>query len=168
MLSFIEALKTKSSEIQKTREAPKFIPQAPLQVEVPKVVTLRVELVVNRNRIDLFFSDKPEARVLELLKLNGWHFRPSDRAWYHQDNLNNRKFVSQELSNDPSLLDQTYDDQGPAMISSDVEEESKDLPDSFLIYKRQVNDLLAELKIDSADLMLLAISKLHDQIFTKH
>jgi hypothetical protein len=167
MSAFINALKARSTSIpDKYQQAidQKFIDagvhinpivETPKQEEKKELI-INIDLVANRNRIDVFFSDKPDQYILDMLKANGWHHKKIPvPVWYHQDNQWNRDFLNQ-------LLNLNIESKG--MISADVEP-SELTP--FDIYKRQCAELIEELKIDSADLALIAIDTLHKQAFSK-
>ncbi len=169
MTSFLEALKN-----QPTTTAPVTRSKSPEPI-------VSVELVTNRNRIDVFFSVKPNQDILDDLKLNHFKYRPSDRAWYTYDNRIQRSYLAHKF-NLPELIDSPapYNEQPYAPVSTDEKQFDTAHPSpsieliqpegsaEYVKFKQQTNELLAELKIDAADLMLLAIDTLHKKTFNNH
>lgn len=174
-MSFINALKNQSSAMTQSRKPTVLAKKIAATVEAhrnPLIVT--VDRVLNRNRLDIFFNQKPSEDILTLLRLHNWHFRPSDKAWYHQDNETNRMFCEQTFN-------ASFSDSGD--VSQGESEDRADFSDSvtltsstnesgeqsaFEIYKQQCDELIAHLGVNPADLALIAVSALHKATFNKH
>lgn len=187
--SFLEALKAKSLQEQNNLVqnqqaiAPIILPYIPSNpAPAPKLI-ITVDRVLNRNRLDVFFSEKPSNDILQSLRDRGFHYRPSDRAWYHKDSEDNRLFLESkfgasfmlsgdvednenyEVSDNAMLDNVVVPDNSVTLTSVNNAKDEADPASVFEQYKKQVKDLCEALKIDPADLALLAISKLHDQTF---
>lgn len=103
MESFKDMAARKAREIQAAKAAKQV--NTPVggtikQVAAPEIVQpepvkilANVEQVLNRNRLDIFFPEKPAAEVLQQLRDNGFWFRPSDKAWFNKDTAEVRAFV---------------------------------------------------------------------------
>jgi len=156
--TFLNALKQKANEVQAT-QIPTPKPD-PLPAYAPIV---NIDLVLNRNRIDVFFNEKPSDEILCGLRGQGFHYRPSDKAWYHQDTQTNRDFLN-------SLLKCDIAQKG--IVSGDIEPStdyrpSEELSPEFVKFRSQTNELLEHLKCEPADLMLIAIDALHKSTFSR-
>lgn len=139
-------------------------PQVDQQVDpVTGPITVRCERVLDRNRIDLFFSAIPSEDTRTLLKDQGFKFNPDTKAWYHKDCLVNRMFLAATFDL-PDLMQDVYnDDVKPEII------EETELNPIWSKYKKQVNALLAADKtLDPADLMIKAIDCLYIQTFKEN
>lgn len=130
--------------------------------------TPTIELILDRNRIDIFFPRKPEQFVLDRFHQYGWKYRGLDKAWYHQDTFGNRTLLNvwfnAEIETDiptsepfAEIIDPVQPKEEPEVTGSP----------EYVKFKRQVNELISELKIDCADLMLLAVDSLHKAKFGK-
>lgn len=177
--AFLQALQAKRTIPQQTETKPKPKPipvVAPIQpkpiaipgVNVTAKPTLTVERVINRKRIDLFFSSKPDDDVLGSLHGNGWRYRPSDKAWYNKDDECTRHYLKMKFNIE---LEEARSVEMPVEFKPDEHhKELKPTPvvgDSnpkFEQFKSKVNRLIEYFKIEPADLMLLAI----DALFEKH
>lgn len=132
------------------------------------VINVRAERVLDRGRLDLFFSSKPVQETLNKLRDQGFRWNPDNKTWYHKDNLINRLFVADTFGLSELLQDQFNDDPKIAdngkesTISSDPMVEHSPEYETF---KKQVNALQKELKLDAADLMLKAIDFLYTSTF---
>jgi len=183
--SFLEALKKRSEQINSgiTQTRPEIkVPESlkPIESEVtetPLIVTC--DRVLNRKRLDLFFSRRPDQEVLNKLHGANWHFRPKDKAWYHFDSEENRQFCIDNFNADFDQLDRTQDSEAPEVPDTDEapNNESKQVTltssrdeysSEYDKYKQQVNELMAELKLDAADLQLMAIDMLHKKLFSQN
>ncbi len=120
--------------------------------------TLIIERVLNRKRLDLFFSSKPDADTLESLHNCGWCYRGTDKAWYHVDTERNRHYLKRKFN-----ISVSEDSDHIADDAVTVNEpESKDSPE-FAEFKRKVNILVEHLNVSPADLMILAIDALFEK-----
>lgn len=171
--AFLSALQSQSQTLttQLQQSKPKVLEAAP--VDTLKVT---IDLVVNRNRIDVFFSQKPSDSVLDSLRSNGFHYRPSDKAWYHQDNLVNRKFLNSTFDADLEVSEMATEVTGKTQQTIVVAPSLPEVTDSdtyespyndshYQVYRGQVNQLIEKLQIQPADLMLRAIDCLYVQVF---
>lgn len=166
--NFLAALQAKRTVPEIAAEVQTFA--TPISATKP---TLIVERVLNRNRIDLFFSNKPDQKILDSLNNHGWHYRGKDKAWYHQDSEENVLYLCKMFNVGAELHE--YKKTSTGKIEPDTEliysepvqvtanSEITDTP-QFTEFKRKVNLLVDHLKIDMADMMLLAI----DALFAKH
>lgn len=121
--------------------------------EVVAPITVRCERVLDRNRLDLFFSSKPDLETRTMLKEQGFTFRDDRMCWQHKDCLINRLFLADKFGLSELMQDQFNDDLKPEVSSE------------FGKFRSQVDRLVEHLKISSADLMLQAIECLHDKTF---
>lgn len=135
------------------------------------VDTVKIERVLNRNRIDIYFPEKPSEEIRSRLKDRGFRFDPERCAWYHKDTLLNRVFLSEHFnaqglitSDDlDSIQGEVADDLSKSIVEEPVT--ASEGSEVYQQYKKQVNALIEELKIDPADLMLLAIDTLYRSTF---
>ena len=187
MNAFIQALQAKSAAINQARVpvTPKPVPCLHTTPEIAKafglnkmptslvkqdVQAVTVNIVVDRNRLDIFFAIKPDSATLASLHAWAWHYRPSDKAWYHLDCEANRQYLRDTFNLDIDSKVDPVVDSNPllgvdAVPTANVEVESSD---RFEMFKRQVNELSEGLKLDPADLMLEAIACLHKATFTRN
>ena len=126
----------------------------PLSETKPHII---VERVINKHRIDLFFNSKPDDVTLAALHKNGWHYRPSDKAWYHKDATEQHVFLELELG---IVIEEKKLEEPP--IADSFTQNTEELPE-YTEFKRQVNVLVEHLKVSPADLMLLAIQALYEK-----
>lgn len=181
--TFLNALKNKSASVQAlmqqtAKSTPQTIPAnhgillnskfgtpdqtiVPLDVvpDAPKM-TVNIERVLNRNRLDIFFSDIPEKSVRTTLKDKGFRFDGERKAWYHKDTLLNRLFLADTFGADELRTLDTPADVAIPSTDTDVEYSSE-----YQAFKSQCNALQSELKLDAADLMLKAIECLYNHTF---
>ena len=193
MNAFLASLQAQAAIINTDSKPKKPITQSPAPIDPPSTsdkLIVTVERVINRKRLDVFFSRKPSDQILAQLRGQGFRFRPSDRAWYHQDNENNRLFCEINLgaSFDDSDADthavitdddtQAFKDSNQVTLTCAVSKSPSDsvttaidsvqsFTPEFERYKMQVNQLIEHLKMEPADLQLLAIDYLHKFIFHK-
>ena len=213
--AFLSALKSKASQIQKDRSDKPINgktynltgsgnsimngnswAESEVKPETPKQ-RIDVNLVLNKNRIDLKFALKPDEATLDLLRNAGWHYRPTDRAWFHKDEDHRRQWINDNFGTEIEMRSEYTQDpinDGSISVWEELQKAQASDPvvvtdpdpviktakidpviiqngmvmthaDTFEIYKRQIDDLLEHLGISPADLQVLAISKLHDQMF---
>jgi hypothetical protein len=180
MNAFLSALQAKAPNPIQTPPAPK-----------PKL-ELRIELVSSRNRIDLFFSEIPPEDTRRFMKQKGFRFNPDSKAWYHQDNEEHRDFCRKMFGATLDAYLTPYqphydgcdanDNECTACTDNVGEHTCEPLPDvpptqplielcetpvtpEFAKFREQTNQLIEQLKIEPADLMLVAIDALHREIF---
>lgn len=218
--SFLQALKTKSAAIQSTRDnTPKQpVKQPPLvtatqisraiqtgqvkttpkpiaSIAMPQMVQdikliTSVNVVANKNRLDVLFNRKPEQPILDSLKDQGFKYNPVTKAWYHKDNKFNRSYLALFFGADFPLEETEYTDhdlvndidptdpdvQQSITLTAQVNEaptpeESKPIAytpsqsPNFERYKDQVNKLSEFHQLDPVDLMMLAIDALYTRTF---
>lgn len=194
-IDFLSALKGKASAIQATRKDTskpvptpnKYIPQTPTvkphpvsppYPKLPEAQIDRVEIVERDNRIDLYFTDKPTPDQRGVLKTAGWWFAAERTCWFHFDGEVNREFLRKTYNLDIDRKPESISLVAPAdtsftfavpspEITADQSDPHTEEPQEYLRFKVQVNELLTELKIDAADLMLIAINALHKVTFSK-
>jgi hypothetical protein len=147
-------------------------PVLPEPIHIPEV---RIERVLDRGRIDVYFSDKPDDRTLEILRGNGFRFRPSDKAWFHADNGRNRCILEDLLGvefENPFVKEcGVHDSTAGVPVDKGEDADMRDVvPASpeFERYRQQVDELIEHLNIRPADLMLLAIDALHKTTFGRN
>lgn len=187
MDSFLNALKNKSATIQATQFTPvkpdPIVAPVPVQDPIPVPITVKIERVLNRNRLDVYFSDIPSVEVRDNLKDQGFRFDGERKAWYHKDTLLNRLFLHNTFGAPDLLTVETPNSdyeplihtvpeerigdtiKTPQIVNLETEEDSEKVSEEFRRYKMQVNALVAELKLDPADLMIRAIGCLYDSVF---
>lgn len=168
-MTFMNALKSKADKIQSERETEKQYPKAP---EAFRMYTVTVDIVINKNRLDVFFSEKPSEQDLETMRNGGFHFRPKDKAWYHKDSKENREYLTQNLG---IKFDTIQDAPQPAIAApiasaplaqSGNEEQSQDsaleLSPDFIRYRKQHAELISIFNCDPIDLHMKAIDALYN------
>ena len=157
--AFAKALAAKAAAIQAKYDA-----KAPKKVEpVQEEVRVTVDLVANKNRIDVFFSAKPSESVLSELREKGFHFRPSDKAWYHQDNIKNRSWLVERFNapldiNLSELMEDILDEPGEI-----EEQEAEELVDGKSEYHRIIDALCAHYNESPADVCVRAVKLLYSE-----
>lgn len=186
--AFAAALAAKAKAIQAKYDAA----QAPAKVKpepTPEPVRVTVDIVANKNRIDVYFSAKPSDSVLSELRSKGFHFRPSDKAWYHQDNTSNRAFLIErfnahieiELSKLAALdddLDQVLTDaeikaacakNAPTLDAEDIIEAyaaaEPEVVEVKSEYHRIIDALCEHFGESPADVCVRAVKLLHSETF---
>lgn len=144
------------------------------QTFVNPIQEIKIERVLNRNRIDIYFPEKPSEAIRGKLKDRGFRFDPERCAWYHKDTLLNRVFLSETFNAQGLIVSDDLDSiQGEVAndLQKSIVEEREPLGEGsevYQTYKKQVNALIEELGIDPADLMLLAIDTLYRATFKHH
>lgn len=185
--TFLNALKLKSATVQTdlANQAKDKQTKASLQAKAIETLfdidtdvvngLIRVERVLNRNRLDIYFPQKPTEYVRSLLKTHGFRFNDERVCWYHQDNLQNREFLVRQFNasfSDSAEVPQSTESHDSESAHSqgrvealqstgnDPEKDSGD-SETWQRFKMQVNALQSELGLDSADLMVTAIDCLY-------
>ena len=148
---------------------PRDTVQSQIHVESDTKPVLTVDRVLNRGRLDLFFSFKPDDRVLRILNENGWHYRGKDKVWYHKDAKPQHDFLYIEFgirisSDSDTIADDAVTTIDPTPVKSVPDVQPQELPE-YEEYKRQAAALIEALKIDAADLMLIAVNHLYQKHF---
>jgi len=146
---------------------PEPIPE-PMPEPTPEpILTVRIEVVANRNRLDVYFSAKPSADIREYLKRKSFRFNDDRLCWYNQDNQINRNFLTQMFNaqfDEPYISDEIETPKTTETTELEVKHEAF-TSQKFELYKEQVNQLSLKLQVDPADLMILAVSALYDKTF---
>lgn len=150
-----------------------------VDARIDRPTIYKVERVLNRNRLDVYFDVCPTELQRRNLKDQGFRWNPDKVCWYHKDTLANCKFLEsvfnvqgldtidsfkvadsetdkskdEPISNPESFHDESKID--PLLESSEI----------FREYVRKVNALQAHLGIDTADLTIKAITCLYDNTF---
>lgn len=181
--TFLNALQSKATQAQAARTV------KPADVRIPKgaakALQVTIERVVNRHRLDVFFSHVPSRTVLDSLKEHGFKWNKDRLCWYHADTKMNRAyltlcfgetFIGDQYETDVTGSTETQDSaptlptprlESPIPVidsTGDANQERIPFSPEYERYKQQVNELLAHTKIDAADLMLQAIDCLHKQL----
>lgn len=161
-----------------------LLQHAPMQNYESKQLTVTIDRVLNRHRLDVFFNQKPSEEILKSLRAHDFHYRPSDKAWYNKDTETNRIFLeyafgahfvdssdvedskSYEVS-DNSILDNVVVPENSVTLTSVNNEKDLEVSPQFAKFRSQTNELLEHLKCEPADLMLIAIDALHKQTFSR-
>lgn len=126
--------------------------------------------MLNKNRLDVFFSTKPSDDILKQLKDRCFSFDYQRICWYNKDTDVNREFLKHYFNADFPEVKPIDIQSGQLAIKAPnlpvVESDesgdtnTKGTPE-YLKYKHQVNRLIDALGIDAADLILLAIDTLY-------
>lgn len=161
---------------------PRYAPAPPSNYNEP-VITVRVEVNTGASggdRIDLYFSRKPTDQTIANLRAADFRAKQDSRGdwfWYHRDCPENRRFCEVNFGADFSDIDapSTPAAKPEIVVSDDVTIQGAKLADAakaelpginaFARYKEQCAQLQAELKVDGADLAILAVACLHKQTF---
>lgn len=163
--AFLEALQKKTQSIQNQRNtlpqginSPKIIKPEPI-TEVKKQ-EIRIEFVINKKRIDLFFIPSADDKTIDLLVNHNWQWELSSNHFCKEDTNENRKFLIKHFNAKIELLEEETPEtfQKSDLILNDVSPE-------FATYRMQVNKLLETLKCEPAGLMLIAINCLYNEHF---
>ncbi len=136
---------------------------APIQNYANGPLEVTIELPQGSNRIDVFFSRKPDADILSKLRDAGFWYRPSDKAWYHKDSECNRQICRMLFGAEIEDYDTKQLEVVEAAPIVDDSEES-----SYDVYKRQCDELVKALGLEFPDLALHAIDCLHRQTFKRN
>lgn len=115
-----------------------------------------IEVVTSHNRIDVTFSSKPQTTVLEQLKAAGFWYRPSDKAWYHQDNNLNRRVLNTLFNAGLSIeIEVPAETAAPGVLPAETVQDT--VTDDFKQYQAQVDALCALWSCSKSDCLLKAI-----------
>lgn len=186
MSTFLQALKAKSAAIHnpidpnrkateinnrnalidnsvKKDHADKAI-QAYLNDKNAKSMTVsRIERILNRNKLHVYFEHEVTTDAKQCLESRGFMFNPSLNCWHNQDNSENIDFLIEKFGAPDSLRTATLSNSKVSTEPEQTEHTSHSEP--FLKYIRQVDALKEALKIDSADLCMLAVDCLYNKTF---
>lgn len=130
----------------------------------PEDLTCKVRVLLATNELEVWFNKHPGNHWAGVLGQAGFHANGS--SWFAPDTQERRIFCREALSaKDLELL--------PEPVAPAPEPEIKIVvrdtpPDNtpFGIYKRQVDELCAELKMEPTDMFLFAIDALHKATFS--
>lgn len=165
--TFDELLKKRSAALAsdlQNNEKPKPLPNPIDQNEV------NINLVLQHQRIDIWFKNEPEHRIKDSLNHYGFDFRLADKTWEHFDDNDTRRFINRLLNTDIEMDPDDLSDQ-PLVSTKEVEDTlstlipEKDLS-PFGIYKDQVDSLLLHFNCEMPELQLKAIDTLHKITFS--
>lgn len=137
----------------------------------PQQNNMYIELVVNANRIDLSWDRPPFDSTLRLLKDNGWRWDEDRRKCRHEDTQAIREWLRKtfqadiEDKNPPPAIPPVQPPTPPVTAETP---EDEPIDEVFAVYRRQIDELIIELKISPADLQLRAIDALHKQVFPRN
>lgn len=147
-----------------------------------------VQVNSTRNRLDVYFHQKPTDECRSLLKADNWMFSGERLCWFHADTEDNRRFLRDNFGVKLDPKDQGpvipdtiaplkpvrlspagggYLQDTPAQVTVPETTSTDDMGPGFERYRKQVDELIAELRIAPADLMLLAINVLHKRTFSR-
>lgn len=131
-------------------------------------ITVKIDHVINKNRLDIFFSARPEQDTIHILKSNGWYYRGKDLAWQHQYKQENIRFIQEKII--PFFECDSYPvmevtEKNEPQIDTPLNDLDEPLPSvctndhlvKFETYCRQVDYLKLQLKIDLQELLYQAI-----------
>lgn len=183
MSNFLAALQAKSAKLSATMGNVAALPVAPIAapIVVPPVLTpapiqnyaatslqVTVELPIGSNRIDVFFSRKPDADILSKLRDAGFWYRPSDKAWYHKDSECNRQICRMLFGAEIEDYDtnRIYAEDKVTVANAPIVDNSEE--SGYDVYKRQCDELVKALGLEFPDLALHAIDCLHRQTFKRN
>lgn len=160
--AFQDLLKQKSDALSKRMNQNKK-PEEPLEC------TVTVVDIKNPAELHVWFNRYPGPNIIADLKAAGFKWNAS--VWWALDSESKRAFCRARLNarelepyTPQPTVTATPPEPAPQLIV--VPDPEPELDDSaFGIYKRQVRELIEHLKIDVADLQLLAIDKLHKSTF---
>lgn len=129
-----------------------------------------VDLVNSHNRIDIFFDMVPSNSQRHSMKQHGFRYNPDRVCWYHKDTPLNRKFLFERFN----VMDLDIDDKESESITVgqiqaikpmlEIQDTAKEKPD-YIVYKKQIAELLQVLNCDFADLPLIAVNCLYEKTF---
>ena len=137
--------------------------------QLPEDFKITVDIVENRNRLDVIFSSKPTSQVLAKLKFNGWRFNGDGRYWYHKDTTANRVFLAETFGVflEPGPKISAIVVEGTEQIPSISQQEAitKIIDSAFARYKLQVDQLSEKLGIDLTAILFKAVDLLYGEVF---
>lgn len=201
MNTFLSTLQAKAITPVQTETTvnpgPNELPPELCKKHEPDKLTINIQLVSSRNRIDIFFSAIPSEDIRTDLKRFGFKFNPDSKAWYNKDCENNRDILRAMFNADlepyqgialSTLVDspppgmnrdgqectgcsdglpkhtcETYTDVPP--VQPLIELCEAPIEPELAKFRTQTNQLMEQLNLDAADLMLAAIDCLHRQTF---
>lgn len=165
--SFQDILKQKSAALSQSLTTPKK-PDGPLEC------TVTIDDNVKPAELHVWFNRYPGPDIIADLKTAG--FRWNSRIWWAADSEPKRAFCrarlnARELEPFVNLYVEPLPEAAKIIVAPEPAPEVEPaLPDTspFGIYKCQITELLEYLKIEAADLQLLAIDKLHKATFGRN
>lgn len=148
-----------------------------LVVEAPPVTNkcvamegTKLQIDHGRNRINVFFPAIPCEADREFMKSYRWSFDGQLKCWFNRDTEDNRAFLRRWLNlYSEKKVESTYTP-APRSNYEPATQSLAEIPDDgteYTRYKKQVTELMEELKVDAADLALLAVNVLHKVTFSK-
>ena len=146
---------------------PKQFQPTKIQPESQEPLKIDIDLVLDRNRIDVRFNRNPGEAICSTLKAAGFRFKAHmNKAWIHKDTDENRRFLNREFNADLEMKDSPK----PALQLMPAPEPAAPVQPStqdtaFEHYKWQVDQLMDHFKVSAADLQLLAIDVLYRETF---
>lgn len=173
MNAFQAALAAKAQALNQARLATK--PEAK-SVPAPeqKPINVFIDLHKKDNEIRISFTDQPSDGIKKLMLANGWKVQLVAGIWSHDDCEANREFCRKVFN---AVLD-PYEDHtvsdgcavidAPVLESDPVPSLDNDGSPDFNRYKQQIRELLEHLKVDCADLQLMAIDSFHKATFARN
>lgn len=144
----------RSSDTFKIPQSDGSIKEIPYTYKTTDPITVKCERSLDAKRLKLFFSAKPSKETLQQLKDQDFKWDNDGVYWHAKDCLVNRMFLAATFDL-PDLMQDVYNDDPSVKTGIN----------SYATYKDQVKDLLEELKLDCADLMIVAVDCLYNQTF---
>ena len=157
-------LQRKRESIERAREVSgrNNIGRSPVQSSPVQSIEVSARRVINRNRLDISFSDIPSPDDRSALKERGWRYNGEGAYWYHADTVDNRTFIEGRFN--LKLISPEASPEASPEVSPEVSPEDVT---PYGVYKRQIDELIEHLKIGPADLQIRAIGALHKEIFSR-
>lgn len=162
---FLNALKNKAATIEK----PTIKPALNQQIEVisnDKALIVTIDIVQNKNRLDVYFNRIPADFIRNDLKANGFRWNQDRACWYNKDCNETRSYLKSKLGCEIDLIESAVIDASEP-ITEDVKTALPE-SDSYTKYKKQVNELVEYFQVDASDLVLIAIDNLHKKTFVNN
>lgn len=177
---FLKALRNSATRPPNATPLPPANPQNQQLVHAEAITTpiVAVDILENREKIEIRFSQKPGKAVRERMKAMKFWYRPDDFVWEVRDTDESRGFIAKEFSVElKTKSEERAEALAPAMplnlvVVPEVEPaKPSNLPDLTLqtydTYKQQCSELIKALGVDPGDLPLLAIGYFHKLVFSR-
>lgn len=136
-------------------------PETPITFVIPNPDVPRIERVINKSRIDLFFPAKPSQETRAKLKHGGCWWNENRMCWELRDTADNRVWLEYEFGT-------VFEDSAPEAPKPEAPKPEAPTPlgdyeplPALARYRQQVDELIKVLQVPPADLLLIAIDYLH-------
>lgn len=130
----------------------------------PEKLECKVRVLLATNELEIWFNKHPGESLVRVIEQAG--FEQKGTSWFALDSQTRRTFCKQVLG--AKDLEPLPEPVAPAP-EPDIKIVVRDTPPDnspFGIYKRQVDELCAELKMEPTDMFLFAIDALHKATFS--